>query len=120
MQYSTLGNSGLLTSRLTLGTMIFGEQSGRATPKNEALKIIDHYLGAGGNHLDTADVYAEGVSEEIVGEAVRNRRHEVLIATKVRFPTGEGVNEAGLSRGHIMDGVHASLRQIGRASCRER
>lgn len=92
--------------------MIFGEGAKRSTPKKEALKIIDAYLDAGGNHLDTADGYANGRSEEIVGAAVKNRRADVLVATKVRFRTGKGVNDEGLSRWHIMDGVHASLKRL--------
>lgn len=112
MQFHPLGRSGLITSNLTLGTMIFGEKASRSTPRNEALKIIDAYLAAGGNHLDTADVYAEGRSEEIVGEAIKGKRSEVIVATKVRFPTGKGVNEVGLSRHHIMDGVHQSLKRM--------
>lgn len=112
MKYRPIGNSGLITSNLTLGTMIFGEQSDRSTPEEEAIKIIDHYLGAGGNHLDTADVYAGGISEEIVGRAVKNKRQEVLIATKVRFPMGENPNKVGLSRWHIIEGVEASLKRM--------
>ena len=113
MKYKQLGNSGLITSNLTLGTMIFGEESGtRSTPKKEALTIIDEYLAAGGNHLDTADAYAGGNSERIVGESVKNRRNEVIIATKVRFPTGSDINAQGLSRLHITQGVHESLKRL--------
>ena len=113
--HTPLGRSGLLTSRLALGTMIFGEDTGRATPRDVALAMIDRYLGAGGNHLDTSNNYAGGRSEEIVGEALRGRRHEAIVATKVRFPTapGAGVNEQGLSRLHILRGVEASLRRLG-------
>ncbi|MCI5082730.1 MAG: aldo/keto reductase [Saprospiraceae bacterium] len=112
MKYSTIGKSGLITSELTLGTMIFGEQSSRSTPKKEALYMIDQYLEEGGNHLDTADVYAEGRSEEIVGEAVKNRRQDVIISTKVRFPTQANINAQGLSRWHIVAGVQASLKRL--------
>ncbi len=112
MKYHPIGKSGLITSNLTLGTMIFGEQSSRSTPKAEALQIIHRYLEAGGNHLDTADVYAEGRSEEIVGEAISGRRSEVIIATKVRFRTQAHANGEGLSRVHIIDEVHASLRRM--------
>ncbi|MCI4669575.1 MAG: aldo/keto reductase [Bacteroidia bacterium] len=112
MKYSQIGNSGLITSNLTLGTMIFGEESGRSTPRKEALEIIDKYLDEGGNHLDTADVYAGGRSEEIVGESIKNRRREVIVATKVRFRTEGHKNGEGLSRLHITEGVHQSLRRL--------
>lgn len=112
MQYRPLGRSGLITSELTLGTMIFGETSTRSTPRKDALEIIDSYLGTGGNHIDTADVYAGGHSEEIIGEALRNRRSDAIIATKVRFPTQKNINAQGLSRWHITQGVHASLKRL--------
>ncbi|MEM6629082.1 MAG: aldo/keto reductase [Bacteroidota bacterium] len=112
MKYKPIGKSGLITSSLTLGTMIFGEHSDRSTSKEEALRIISAYLDAGGNHIDTADVYAEGRSEEIVGEALKIRRKEVIISTKVRFPTQRHVNGKGLSRLHIIEGVHESLKRM--------
>ena len=112
MKYKPIGKSGLISSKLTLGTMIFGERADRSTPKKEALRLIDTYLDAGGNHLDTADVYAEGRSEEIVGEAMKSRRSELLISTKVRFRTQGHINGDGLSRLHIMEGVHASLGRL--------
>lgn len=102
----------MVTSCLTLGTMIFGEQLSRSTPEDEALNIIDSYLGAGGNHIDTADVYAAGRSEEIVGKALKNRRQKALVATKVRFRTSDGINAEGLSRMHVTEGVHSSLRRL--------
>ena len=92
--------------------MIFGEEGSRGTPAREAEGMIHRFLEAGGNFIDTADVYASGRSEEIVGAAIRERRDEVVLATKVRFPTGEGVNDAGLSRHHIIKGVHASLKRL--------
>jgi len=112
MKYKQIGKSGLITSNLTLGTMIFGEKSKRSTPKKEALEIINQYLEAGGNHLDTADVYANGQSEVIVGEAVKKRRTEVIISTKVRFKTNPHINGEGLSRLHIIDGVNSSLKRM--------
>lgn len=112
MQYKQIGKSGLITSNLTLGTMIFGEQSDRSTPKKEALNIIDKYLEEGGNHLDTADVYAGGRSEEIIGTSLKNRRQKVIISTKVRFGTHPYINGQGLSRLHIIEGVHASLNRL--------
>lgn len=112
MNYRQLGRSGLMVSDLCLGTMIFGEDSPRSTPPADAEQIIHHYLDMGGNHIDTADVYAGGRSEEIVGQAIRDRRDQVVLATKVRFSTGEGPNDEGLSRLHILQGVEASLRRL--------
>lgn len=112
MKMNALGRSGLIVSDLCLGTMIFGEETGRSTPPDEARDIIHRYLDAGGNHIDTANVYANGRSEEIVGEALADRRDDVVVATKVRFPRGEGANEQGLSRQHVMQEVHASLRRL--------
>jgi aryl-alcohol dehydrogenase-like predicted oxidoreductase len=112
MNYRKLGKSGLLVSELALGTMIFGEDSERSTPADEAKEIIHRYLDAGGNHIDTANVYAGGRSEEIVGEAIQDRRDEIVLATKVRFPMGDGPNDKGLSRYHIVNSVEASLRRL--------
>lgn len=112
MKYRNLGSSGLLVSELALGSMIFGEKSQRSTPEKEATEIIDAYIDAGGNHIDTANVYADGVSEEIVGKAIKGKRDKLVIATKVRFGTGDGPNDAGLSRYHIMKNVEDSLRRL--------
>jgi aryl-alcohol dehydrogenase-like predicted oxidoreductase len=112
MKYKQLGRTGLLVSDICLGTMIFGEENARSTPAKEAKRMIHAYLDAGGNHIDTADVYAGGKSEEIVGEALQGRRSDVVLATKVRFPTGEGQNQAGLSRRYIITAVENSLRRL--------
>lgn len=112
MKYKTLGHSGLIVTDLSLGTMIFGEQSERATPPNEAARMIDRYLDMGGNHIDTANVYAGGRSEEIVGQAIKGRRANVTLATKVWGATGEGPNNRGLSRRHIIMAVEDSLRRL--------
>jgi len=112
MHYNPLGRSGLLVSDLCLGTMIFGEDSGRSTPADEAERMIHRFLDAGGTHVDTANVYADGRSEEIVGRAIADRRADVVLATKVRFPRGEGPNQSGLSRQHILEEVHNSLRRL--------
>ena len=112
MEYRRLGSSGLLVSELALGTMVFGEDGPRAAAPEAAPAMISRYLDDGGNHIDTADVYAGGRSEEIVGAAIRGRRDEVVLATKVRFRTGPGPNDVGLSRRHIMLGVEASLRRL--------
>jgi aryl-alcohol dehydrogenase-like predicted oxidoreductase len=112
MKFKQLGRSGLLVSDLSLGTMIFGEASARGTSAAEAERMIQRYLDAGGNCLDTADVYAGGRSEEIVGQAIKGKRDQILVATKVRFASGQGNNDEGLSRHHILHAVHASLRRL--------
>lgn len=112
MKYRKLGNSGLLVSELALGTMIFGEHSERGTPPDEAERMIHRFLEAGGNHLDLANVYAGGRAEEIVGRAVRGRREQIVLTTKVRWPMGTGPNDVGLSRYHIQNSVEASLRRL--------
>jgi aryl-alcohol dehydrogenase-like predicted oxidoreductase len=112
MKYNPLGKSGLLVSELCLGTMVFGEDNSRGTDQKSAEKIIHRFLDAGGNHVDTANVYADGRSEEIVGAALKNRRDQAILATKLRFATGEGQNDQGLSRYNIIRGVEASLKRL--------
>ena len=112
MQYRPLGKTGLLVSNLCLGTMIFGEENRRGTDPRTAIKIIHKFLDVGGNHIDTANVYAGGRSEEIVGEALKDRRQRVILATKVRHATGDNLNDQGLSRFHIVRSVEASLRRL--------
>jgi len=117
MEYRQLGRSGLKVSTLTLGTMGFGGGGKFAKVGNaqvdEAREQIDLVLEAGVNLIDTADVYSDGLSEEIVGAAVKGRRDDVLLASKVRFPMGPGPNDAGLSRHHVVRGCEASLRRLG-------
>jgi len=93
--------------------MIFGEESGRSTDEPTAIQMIHQFLDTGGNFLDTADVYAGGRSEEITGKALKGKRDQVVLATKVRFRTGEGPNDVGLSRRHIISGCEASLSRLG-------
>jgi aryl-alcohol dehydrogenase-like predicted oxidoreductase len=116
MEYRQLGASGLRVSALTLGTMTFGGKGWAevvgTTDVEGAKRQIAMALDAGINLIDTADSYSEGRSEEILGEALAGRRDDVLVATKVRMPTGGGPNEAGLSRHHIIRGVEASLRRL--------
>src|SRR5579875_775398 len=116
MQQRQLGRSGLMVSALTLGTMSFGGRGNfanvGATDLAGARRQIDMCLDAGVNLIDTADVYSDGLSEEIVGEAVKAKRDELLIATKVRFPMGAGANDEGLSRHHIIRGCEDSLRRL--------
>lgn len=110
MDYRFLGRTGLKVSELCLGAMTFGRES----TEEVSVQMMDHFVAAGGNFIDTADVYTRGVSEEIVGRWLRSkRRDDLVIATKVRFPMGEGPNDLGLSRKHIVAGVEASLRRLG-------
>jgi aryl-alcohol dehydrogenase-like predicted oxidoreductase len=99
-----------------MGTMTFGGKGPFAnvgsTDVDDARGQVDQCLDAGVNLVDTADVYSEGMSEEIVGEVLRGRRDEVLLATKVRMPMGPGPNDAGLSRQHVITGCEASLRRL--------
>ena len=109
MEYRRLGRTGLMVSELCLGCMTFG----RELEEEGSRKIIARFLEAGGNFIDTADVYSRGVSEEITGRAIKGVRDDVVLATKVRFPMGEGPNEVGLSRKHIFQGCEASLKRLG-------
>lgn len=118
MDYRLLGRSGLKISTLTLGTMTFGGQGAFAKTGNTdvagAQRQIDMCIEAGVNSIDTADIYSAGLSEEIVGEALAGgRREKMILATKVRFPTGaKGPNECGLSRHHIVRACEASLKRL--------
>jgi len=112
MQYRTLGDSGLVVSDLALGTMVFDEGSERSASVEDSIEMIHAFLDEGGNHIDTANVYGGGRSEVVVGRAIAERRDEVVLATKVRFPMGDGPNDSGLSRRHIMASVDASLERL--------
>lgn len=110
MNYRYLGRTGLKVSELCLGAMTFGRESSEAV----SVQMLDRFVEAGGNFIDTADVYTRGVSEEILGRWLKGkRRDDFVIATKVRFPMGEGPNDVGLSRKHILSAVEASLRRLG-------
>ncbi len=117
MEYRQLGHSGLRVSALTLGTMTFGGRGhwGRVggTDVDVATRQVDMCLDAGVNLIDTADVYSDGLSEEIVGKTLKGRRDRVLLATKARFAMGDGPNDAGLSRHHLIRACEASLRRLG-------
>ncbi len=116
MEYRQLGNSGLRVSVLTMGTMTFGGSDKFAdvgsTDVDTAKRQFALCRDAGVNLIDTADVYSDGAAEQIVGEAIKGERDEWLLATKVRFPMGDGPNDAGLSRHHIITGAEASLRRL--------
>src|ERR1700734_3311110 len=117
MEYRQLGRSGLRVSALTLGTMTFGGRggvrAGGATDVTGGRRQLDLCLDAGVNLIDTADVYSGGLAEEITGEVITGRRDAVLLSTKVRMSMGDGPNDAGLSRHHIIAGCEASLRRLG-------
>jgi aryl-alcohol dehydrogenase-like predicted oxidoreductase len=117
MQYRQLGRSGLRVSVLTLGTMTFGGRGVFAktgdTEVAGARRLVDRCLHAGINLFDTADVYSWGVSEQILGEVLRGRRDQVLITTKARMKMGDGPNDAGLSRQHLITACEASLKRLG-------
>lgn len=108
MQYRRLGSSGLRVSVIGLGTNQFG---GKVDLENTQ-QIIDAALDLGINLFDTADIYQKGRSEEFIGRALAGRRQEAIIATKVRHKFGDGPNDEGASRQHILKGVHASLKRL--------
>jgi aryl-alcohol dehydrogenase-like predicted oxidoreductase len=117
MDYRQLGRSGLRVSALTLGTMTFGGRGAFAKvgdlDARGTSRLLDRALDAGVNLIDTANVYSDGHSEEIVGEIIRGRRDRALIATKARMPMGGGPNDGGLSRHHLIHECEASLRRMG-------
>jgi len=120
MRYKQLGGTGLLVSEICLGAMTFGGRGMFAAIGSPGQSIADDIvarsLEAGVNFIDTADVYSEGLSEEITGRAIVNsgrRRSEVVLATKAFGQTGPGPNDRGASRGHIMDAVKGSLKRLG-------
>jgi len=113
MEYRTLGTSGCSVSTLTLGTMTFGHETDEPTAHQQ----LDAFVEAGGNLVDTADVYNAGTSEEIIGRWLADRpadiRDRAVIATKGRFLTGPDVNDVGVSRRHLQRALDASLRRLG-------
>jgi aryl-alcohol dehydrogenase-like predicted oxidoreductase len=121
MKYNLLGNTGLKVSELCLGTMTFGTTGGRfgaisGVDQAGADALTKRALEAGINFIDTANVYSEGHSEEITGQALRNlgiNRYDVVLATKVRGKMGDGPNDTGLTRKHIIAQAEASLKRLG-------
>ena len=117
MNYRSLGGTGLRVSELCFGTMTFGGEGMYtvigSTEQAEADRLVGACLDAGINFFDTADVYSGGRSEQILGKALGARRKDVVVATKARGRTGPGPNQLGLSRGHIMEAVDASLQRLG-------
>jgi aryl-alcohol dehydrogenase-like predicted oxidoreductase len=117
MEYRLLGRSGLKISTITMGTMTFGGKGWANMVGDlgvsEARKLVDMCLDAGVNLLDTADVYSQGVCEEILGEIIGGpRKNGLLIATKARFPMGSDVNDVGSSRYHLISACEASLKRL--------
>jgi len=109
MQYRTLGRCGVKVSQLCLGTMMFGDP----TDERTSLDMIERALDAGINFLDTADKYNAGASERVVGRALTGRREQIVLASKVTLPMGDGPNMSGSSRKHIIEGCEASLKRLG-------
>jgi len=112
IEYRKLGNSGTIVTKFCLGTMTFGAESDEATSH----KLLDDYGKAGGNFIDTADVYSTGVSETIVGKWLKGHPTEakqMVVASKARFPMGPGPNDMGISRRHLSEALDASLRRLG-------
>ena len=121
MRYRPLGRTGQFVSEICLGTMTFAGGAGiwraiGAVEQKGATALVERALAAGVNFIDTADVYSEGQSEVMLGQALRDlnvAREDVIVATKVRGRTGPGANSVGLSRGHIMDQIAGSLKRLG-------
>ncbi len=112
IEYRRLGHSGAVVTKLCLGTMTFGAEADEAASH----KLLDDYASAGGNFIDTADVYSGGVSEEIIGRWLKSHPTEaaqMIIATKARFPMGSGPNDLGISRKHLGHALDASLKRLG-------
>lgn len=117
MEYVNLGETGMKVSRICLGTMSYGTPEWRdwVLPEEESRPFIERALDCGINFFDTADMYSQGVSEQVLGGALRDfgRREQVVVATKVFFPMGPGPNDRGLSRVHILDAIDKSLERLG-------
>jgi len=118
MDYRLLGNSGLKVPSLCFGTATFGGgneffKAWGSTSGDEARRIVDVCLDAGLNFFDTADIYSDGLSETILGEAIKGRRGDVLISTKATFRLGKGPNDVGSSRHHLLAACEASLKRLG-------
>ncbi|RKH13966.1 aldo/keto reductase [Corallococcus sp. CA053C] len=116
MEYTRLGNSGLVVSRLAFGVMTFGTGSVPSVYKvdmDAAGVLVDRALEAGINFFDTADAYAAGQSEEMLGKLLGARRKDVVLSTKVGMRTGEGLLDGGLSRRHVLASAEASLKRLG-------
>src|SRR4029077_1921845 len=117
MEYRQLGGSGLKVPVLSLGTGTFGGggeffKAWGQTDVSEATRLLDVCLDAGLTMFDSADIYSAGAAEEILGQAIKGRRNQVLISTKATFRSGKGPNDVGSSRYHLLDAVHGCLRRL--------
>lgn len=108
MKYRKMNATGIKVSELCLGTMTFGDQ----TDERESLRIIDYATDNGVNFIDTADAYNNGESERIVGKGIKDKRDQLIVATKVRFKSGDEVNNYGLNRRHIIKQIDKSLKNL--------
>ncbi|MDK1490633.1 aldo/keto reductase [Sinorhizobium sp. 7-81] len=118
MEYRRLGSSGLKVPALSFGAGTFGGKgplfgAWGTTDDAEARRLVDICLEAGVNLFDTADVYSDGASEEVLGAAIKGRRGKVILSTKMSLPMGDGPNDAGSSRSRLIDGVDAALKRLG-------
>jgi aryl-alcohol dehydrogenase-like predicted oxidoreductase len=118
MQYTRLGNSGLIVSRLAFGVMTFGHAQGQMgavwkTGQEEANALVQRSLDAGINFFDTADMYADGQSEVMLGKALGNRRQDVILSTKIGFRTGPPIANTGASARHILNCAEQCLKRLG-------
>jgi aryl-alcohol dehydrogenase (NADP+) len=108
MEYRKMNGTGIRVSEICLGTMTFGEQ----VDEKESARIIDMALDRGINFIDTANAYHRGESEKMIGKAIKGKRDDLIIASKVRYKAGDGVNDYGLSRRHIMEQIEKSLKRL--------
>src|SRR5436309_6852585 len=118
MEYRQLGASGFMVPALTLGTGTFGGgneffKAWGASDVAEARRMVDICLEAGVNMFDSADIYSAGLAEEVLGQAIKGRRDQVLISTKTTFRDGPGPNDVGSSRSHLTRTIEGSLRRLG-------
>ena len=113
MEYVNLGKTGVKVSRICLGCMSFGNDAAWKVELDQAQNLVKKAIDLGINFFDTANVYSSGRSEEITGECLKDYRDRVIVATKVYFPMGDGPNNSGLSRRHILQQSKASLKRLG-------
>ncbi len=112
MKIRAMGRTGLKVSKYCLGTMTFGPKEW-GCDEATAQRILDEFVGAGGNFVDTANIYGLGLSEEITGRIIKDKRKQIVLATKCVAPMGRGPNDMGASRKHILDSIDDSLRRLG-------
>ena len=113
MKYRRLGNTGLIVSEIALGTMQFGQKMNMGNlDQKETKELVAFALDKGVNFIDTADVYSTGESEEFVGNAIKGKREELVLASKVRLPMSDNFNRSGATRVNIMRGIESSLKRL--------